>query len=103
MIPVLNKWDAVEDPENTLRIPGAVRISARTGAGIDDLLAAIEENLPDPTRDVELLLPFAKGNLAAMLRAEGAVLREEYVAEGIRVTARVDDRLYAQVKEYLMT
>ncbi len=103
VIPVLNKWDAVEDPENTLRIPGAVRISARTGAGIDDLLAAIEENLPDPTRDVELLLPFAKGNLAAMLRAEGAVLREEYVAEGIRVTARVDDRLYAQVKEYLMT
>lgn len=100
VLPVLNKWDAVEDPENTLRIPGAVRISALNGQGIEDLLAAVEDNLPNPTRDVELLLPFSKGGLAAMLKTEGAVIREEYVAEGIRLTARVDDRLYGQVREY---
>ncbi len=102
VIPVLNKWDAVTDPENTLRIPGAVRLSARTGFGVEDLLAAVDQNLPHPTRDVDLLLPFAKGGLLASLREQGAVLREEYVAEGIAVTARVDDRLYAQVKAYLL-
>ena len=100
VIPVLNKWDAVEDPEFTLRIPGAVRISALNGEGIDDLLKAIEENLPERTFDVELLLPFSKSGLAAKLREEGAVLSEEYVPEGLRLTVRVGDRLYAAVREF---
>ncbi len=100
VIPVLNKWDAVEDPDGALRLPGAVRISALRGDGVDRLLQAVEENLPEKTFPVELLLPFAKSGLAAWLREEGAVLSEEYVPEGLRVTARVDDRLYAAVKEF---
>lgn len=100
VIPVLNKWDAVEAPELALRLPGAVRISALTGDGIEALLQAVEENLPEKTFQVELLLPFAKSGLAAKLREEGAVLSEEYVPEGLRITAQVDSRLYAEVKEY---
>ena len=100
VIPVLNKWDAVTDPELAIRLPGAVRISALKGEGIDRLLQAIEENLPEKTFQVELLLPFAKSGLAARLREEGAVLSEEYVAEGLRLSARVDQRLFAQVKDY---
>lgn len=100
VIPVLNKWDAVTDPELAIRLPGAVRISALKGEGIDRLLEAIEANLPEKTFQVELLLPFAKSGLAARLREEGAVLREEYVAEGLRISARVDQRLFAQVKDY---
>lgn len=100
IIPVLNKWDAVENPELAPRLPGAVRISALNGDGIDGLLAAIEENLPERTFPVELLLPFAKTGLAAKLREEGAVTSEEYVPEGLWVSAQVDERLYALVKEY---
>lgn len=100
IIPVLNKWDAVEDPDLAPRLPGAVRISARTGEGIPELLAAVEEALPEKTLLVELLLPFAKTGLAAKLREEGAVLSEEYVPEGLRLSAQVDERLYAQVKDY---
>ena len=100
VIPVLNKWDMVEDPDFAPQPPGAVRISAKTGEGIDALLAAVEAALPEKTFDVELLLPFAKSGLAAMLREEGAVLSEEYVPEGLRVKARVDERLFAKVKEF---
>ena len=100
VIPVLNKWDAVEDVEMVPRLPGAVRISALNGDGIDRLLKAVEDSLPEKTFEVELLLPFAKSGLAARLRDEGAVLGEEYVAEGLRLTARVDERLYGPVKEY---
>lgn len=102
IIPVLNKWDAVENPEFAPRLPGAVRISALTGEGVPQLLEAIEENLPEKTFPVELLLPFAKTGIAAKLREEGAVLSEEYVPEGLRVSAQVDQRLYALVKEYEM-
>lgn len=100
VIPVLNKWDAVEEPDMALRLPGAVRISALKGEGIDELLKAVEESLPEKTFDVELLLPFSKSGLAAKLRDEGAVLSEEYVPEGLKLTARVDDRLYGPVKEF---
>lgn len=100
IIPVLNKWDAVVDLQLAPRLPGAVRISALNGDGIDALLAAIEENLPEKTFPVEVLLPFSKTGLAAKLREEGAVLSEEYVPEGLRLSAQVDERLYALVKEY---
>lgn len=100
VIPVLNKWDAVEEPDLALRLPGAVRISALNGDGVDRLLQAVEENLPEKTFEVELLLPFSKSGLAARLRDEGAVLTEEYVEEGLRIRARVDERLYGPVREY---
>lgn len=100
VIPVMNKWDAVEDEESAPRLAGAVRISALSGEGIHQLLQAVEENMPEKTFDVDLLLPFSKSGLAARLRDEGAVLSEEYVAEGLRLTARVDQRLYSPVKEY---
>ena len=100
MIPVLNKWDAVRDPDLAPRLPGAVRISALRGEGLEELLQAIEDNLPEKTFPVELLLPFSKSGLAAKLREEGAVTGEEYVPEGLRLTAQVDSRLYALVKDY---
>lgn len=100
IIPVFNKWDAVEDPDQVPRLPGAVRISAKTGEGVDTLLSAVEQNLPEKTFDVELLLPFSKTGLAAGLRQEGAVLSEEYTPEGLRLTARLDERLYGPVKEF---
>lgn len=100
VIPVMNKWDAVEDEQSVPRLAGAVRISALKGEGIQQLLRAVEENLPEKTFDVELLLPFSRSGLAAKLRDEGAVLCEEYVPEGLRLTARVDQRLYSTVKEY---
>ncbi len=100
VIPVLNKWDAVEDREAAPRLPGAVHLSALNGEGIEELLDAIEKNLPEKTFDVELLLPFSKSGLAAKLREEGAVLSEEYVPEGLRLTARVGQRLYGLVREY---
>lgn len=100
VIPVLNKWDAVEDAELAPRPAGAVRISALTGEGVGQLLQAVEDNLPVKTFQVDLLLPFAKSGLAAKLREEGAVLSEEYVEEGLRVLAQVDSRLYSQVKEF---
>ena len=77
-----------------------MHISALTGEGIEALLSQIEENLPEKTFEVQLLLPFSKSGLGARLREEGAVLSEEYVEEGLRLTARVDERLYGLVKEF---
>lgn len=100
VIPVLNKWDAVAEPDLALRLPGAVRISALNGEGMEELLKAVEEALPEKTFEVELLLPFSKSGLAAKLREEGAVHAEEYVADGLKLRAEVDQRLYGLVREF---
>ena len=86
-IDALNKCDLADASEDLL--PGAVRISAKTGAGTDDLLAKIEEALDAGTQEVQFLLPFDKYQVMAKLRKLGSVLSEEYVDEGALVTMRL--------------
>ena len=77
-----------------------IAVHAECEDDTEELLRAIEENLPEKAFPVELLLPFSKSGLAAKLREEGAVTGEEYVPEGLRLSAQVDSRLYALVKDY---
>lgn len=89
IITVFNKCDllpAEDIPHNS----GSVRISAKTGEGIDKLLEAVEENLPIQIKRFELLLPFQKANLTAQLRDMGALISEEYTADGILISANVE-------------
>lgn len=102
VIPVLNKYDLVENTEFVPRVSDAVKISALKGEGIDELLTAVENNLPERTERLELMLPFSKSGLAAALREEGALLSEEYTEDGLKVTANVPMRLKAGIEEYIM-
>jgi GTP-binding protein HflX len=100
---VVNKVDAMtEEDILTLRqaLPGAVWISARTGAGIDRLRELIAVRLPHPDVDVEVLLPYGRGDLVARVHRDGEVLAEEHEASGTRLTARVDGALAAALEEF---
>lgn len=100
ILPVLNKCDLVPEIHQMPMIGGAVRISAATGQGIDELLQAIETNLPKQHVQAELLLPFAQSGLAAQIRKEGAVLHEEYTEQGLRITAMVPRHLLEQAMPF---
>jgi GTP-binding protein HflX len=86
---VLNKVDALEDGGAGLLagLEGAIAVSARTGAGLDRLLAAIAARLgvAPPT---EILLGPEAGRTRAYLYRIGAVL-EEHVREDGSVALRV--------------
>ena len=99
IIPVLNKCDLISD--NMSGISGAVRISAKYGQGIDDLLKAIEENLPKKLRRVKLLLPFDKVGVAARLRESAVLHSEEYTAEGLLIEVTVDELTYGRIAEWV--
>lgn len=102
VISVLNKSDLVPEIDLVPMIGTGVRISAKTGEGIDRLLQAIEDNLPVKSSKVTLLLPFAKTGIAATLRKEGTVLEEEYTEDGLKLTVQLNHILLEQVKEYLI-
>ena len=100
-VTVLNKCDLVPNLGAVPMIGGAVRVSARTGEGLDRLLEAIEDNLPD-FLPVKLLLPFSAAGLADRIRRDGAVESEEYTPEGCRLTARVPHSLAGAVRDYII-
>jgi len=89
---VVNKLDATNDLSRArLRhlLPDAVLVSARTGAGLDELSARIGELLPRPEVEVDVELPYSHGALVARIYAEGEVLAVEHTEEGTRLRARV--------------
>ncbi len=100
IITVFNKCDLLDDGTLAQDFGNSVRISAKTGEGIDELLQAIDDNLPVRVKRVSLLIPFAAAALVSEIRSKGTLISEEYVADGIRVEAVVDEMLYARVKEY---
>lgn len=100
IIPVMNKCDLVPALMDLPVVGGAVRISALHGSGLQELLQAIEENLPIKMQVVDLLLPFAQAGLAARIRKEGEIQKEEYVAEGLALTASIPPELLAAVEPY---
>lgn len=100
IISVLNKCDI----DNTLGLFSEskeyVRISAKTGEGIEKLLSTIEENLPVRVKKVSLMLPFDKAGLAAEIRKECSLISEEYTPDGIAVQAIVDEQFWHKVKAF---
>jgi GTPase len=103
-IVVFNKADAA-DPDVLARLrrrePHSVVVSARTGQGIEELLAAIEEDLPRPEFEVDAVIPYGRGELIARIHDHGELLSETHLETGTRVLARVDAQLRAALAEFL--
>jgi len=98
---VINKVDAA-DPLVVARLrrreTRSVVVSARTGAGIEDLMAAIEADLPRPRVEVDVVVPYSAGALVSRVHRSGQVITEEHLESGTRLHARVDETLAAQLR-----
>jgi GTPase len=84
-IEVLNKVDLLPAEERLgLKERGFVTVSAKTGEGIDGLMAAIDEALvADPLVDAELVVPQSEG--AALASIEAGMVIHSRTFEGDRV------------------
>ncbi len=99
---VYNKADkCAPDTLPFYRPDEGVAISAKTGEGLDALLAAIERALGRGKHRVCLRIPYSDGAVLDMLHREAQVEAVEYAADGTVVRAVVDDKTYGRVAEYL--
>jgi GTPase len=100
---VVNKAD-VADPLVIDRLRRRERhsvvVSARTGEGIDELRSLVARELPRPTIDVHVLLPYERGDLVSRIHDEGELIESEHTAEGTRVRARVRAALAAELAAF---
>jgi GTP-binding protein HflX len=80
--------------------PRSVFVSARTGEGIPELLEMVEQALPKPTITVDVLLPYERGDLVALLHDHNTVLSTEYEESGTRVRALVNPEYEQALEEF---
>lgn len=101
IITVLNKSDLVKD--NALPLAGkTVRVSAKTGEGLPELLEAVAAALPPTRKRVKILLPFSLGAAGAELRKTGVVHSEEYTAEGLLLDITAEVFILDKYKDYIL-
>jgi GTP-binding protein HflX len=89
---VINKIDVADTTavERLRRLhPGSVAVSAVTGEGRDQLVAAMMTALEESTAEVELLVPYSDGEVLAAIHAAGHVIMQEHVETGTHVKARL--------------
>ena len=95
-----NKADLVS-PEEIPIGEDVVRISAKQGFGMDDLLKAIEKTLDQGRHHIIVTLPYSMGGMLDTLHSGAQVLNVDYTGEGIVVETIVDPILYGKLTQYI--
>lgn len=99
VITAFNKQDLVETDIalKDFKADYTVKISARTGSGIDNLLETIEKILAEQNTLVEEIIPYNEAGRLQTIRKYGGLLEEEYRQEGIYVKAYVPKSKYFKI------
>ena len=100
IITAFNKQDKLEDKSilRDFKADHVVRISAKTGAGLDELQSVIEEVLRDQKVLVEKLYSYAEAGKIQLIRKYGELLEESYQEDGIFTRGYVPAEIYERVK-----
>ena len=100
----INKVD-IADPNVIMEIlrkePNSYAFSVRTGFGVEGLLHAIESSLPRPSVEINVVIPYDRGDLVHAIHERGEIFSEQYIAEGTSIHARVDGGLSQRIEKAL--
>ena len=100
---VFNKTDLVPEFEPIGYGKETVCISCRTGQGIAELLELIREKLFADVREVELLIPFSRGDVVSAIMQISKPLQTEYRAEGTYIRAELGTADRGRFAEFIIS
>ncbi|MBN9238065.1 MAG: GTPase HflX [Micrococcales bacterium 70-64] len=103
-IVVFNKADLADDEQRLLirgLEPSGIFVSARTGEGVEELVARIAELLPAPEVEMTLLVPYDRGEVISRLHVQGRVLSTDYREDGTLVKALVHPARAADLEPFV--
>ena len=94
VVTAFNKIDRYESKESLkdLRADQTVRISAKFGTGIEEMLEAVSDAAKAKKVLVERVFSYEEGGLVNKLRKTGQIICEEYRNEGTYIKAYVDQK-----------
>jgi len=99
MITVFNKIDKLQEEVilKDLSADYQVKLSAKTGQGVEFLLETLETVLRNERIYLEKSYPYEEAGRIQSIRKYGELLEEEYTEDGILVKAYVPAELYGQL------
>ncbi|MDO4601213.1 MAG: GTPase HflX [Eubacteriales bacterium] len=98
VITLFNKQDKAETEQiRDLKADHTLKISAKTGEGLEEFKELLGELLSEGMIYVERVFPYQEAGKIQLIRERGQLLSEEYTEAGIAVTARVPKEIYAYV------
>jgi GTP-binding protein HflX len=102
---IFNKIDRLASPELLKRFqelyPLAVAVSAKTGQGLDNLLAELGTALRPVREFVELKVPHEQSAVIARLHSVAQVVERDYKGKKARFKARIPPHLHAEFAPYI--
>ena len=84
------------------RTEGAVAVSAATGEGVEGLLGAVGDRMRRVASEVELVVPWDRGDVLAGVHREGQVLESTATEEGMKVRARMEPGSVGALRRYVV-
>ncbi len=102
-IPIIYVFNKIDKVDDYFYIPpqyeNAIRISAKTGYGMDDLISLICEHLFKNIINKTFIIPYTKGNIINELKEYSEVISIEY-NDFIEVNANINEIVYNKFKKY---
>lgn len=97
-ITLFNKQDiASGESLRDFRADHTLKISARTGEGLEELKKILGDLVSEDQIYIERIFPYQEAGKIQLIREQGQLLSEEYTEQGIAVKARVPKALYGRV------
>jgi GTP-binding protein HflX len=105
-IVAFNKSDLADEDQRLLLRglePRAVFVSARTGEGIEELLERIAEEVPSPSIELTLLVPYERGDVVSSMHDRAVILSTDYEEAGTRVRVLVNEADAPPLREFAVS
>ena len=101
VVTLFNKQDKISAEEifRDFQADYVLKVSARTGEGLEDFKKVMEKILIENQIYLERNYSYQEAGKIQLIRKYGQLLSEEYTPEGIYVKARVPANIYGQIEE----
>lgn len=97
-----NKIDLIEDSESLLTGPNTLKISAKNGDYMDQVIEKIRAIIFSDIVKVKMLLPFSEGQVYSYLCDKHNVTHTEYLAEGTLIEVEIDQIDLGRYQSYVI-
>ncbi len=101
ILEVYNKIDLLPSPPLVDSSRPRVLVSARTGAGVGELLETMEAILSRSFRAVHLRIPFDRGEVVSQLRERARIESQEYRDDGVHLLAFLSPSDLGRYQEFV--
>ena len=85
------------EPLHDFRADYTLNISAAKDLGLDEVKSLLEEILRENKVYIERIIPYDKAGVIQLIRKQGELVSEEYVADGIQIKAYVPMEVYGRL------